>query len=502
MPEELSLIRRSARAPSPTMRDLLAVLFRQRRLVLISFIATFLAVVIYGLVAPSYQAHMKVLVRRGRVDPVVTPAPTQSLQFIREEVSEEELNSEVELLRDQEILHTVVKAAGLVPEKEPWFRVLGDSGPEARVARAAQRLSQRLNAEPVRKTSLIAVAYSSSEPEQAAKVLHCLASAYLERHLLLRRPSGELTFFEQQMKESARALAEAEFRLAAFSDSEGVVSAALERDLALQKLSDANASDSQFQTAIAETGERIRMLESKLQSLPQRRTTQIRTSDNPQLLEKMKTHLLELQLRRTELLTKFQPSYRLVQEVDREIADTQAAITAERLSPVQEQTTEQDPNFDWVKSELVKAQVELSGLRARAGASGALLARSRSVAQRLGTNAIKQEELLRDMKTAEEKYLLYVNKREEARIGDALDERGILNVAIAEQPTVPALPMRSQWSFGWMGLLCAATFSTGIAVAADYLDPAFRTPDEVISYLGAAVLASLPRGTSERGLSS
>ena len=106
------------------------------------------------------------------------------------------------------------------------------------------------------------------------------------------------------------------------------------------------------------------------------------------------------------------------------------------------------------------------------------------------------EELLRNLKTAEEKYLLYVNKREEARIGDALDERGILNVAIAEQPIVPAIPMQSEWSFGLMGLLLAGTASVGLGFAVDCLDPAFRTPDEVAYYLGAPVLASLPRGRS------
>jgi len=87
------------------MRDLLAVLFRQRGLVLISFAGIFLAVVLYGLFAPSYEAQMKVLVRRGRVDPVVTPTPTQSPEFQRHEVTEEELNSEVELLRDEHSAH-------------------------------------------------------------------------------------------------------------------------------------------------------------------------------------------------------------------------------------------------------------------------------------------------------------------------------------------------------------------------------------------------------------
>ena len=55
---------------------------------------------------------MKVLVRRGRVDPLVTPAPTPSPMFQRDEITEEELNSQVELLRDDEILRTVVQAAG------------------------------------------------------------------------------------------------------------------------------------------------------------------------------------------------------------------------------------------------------------------------------------------------------------------------------------------------------------------------------------------------------
>jgi hypothetical protein len=90
---------------------------------------------------------------------------------------------------------------------------------------------------------------------------------------------------------------------------------------------------------------------------------------------------------------------------------------------------------------------------------------------------------------------LYVNKREEARIGDALDEGGILNVMVAEPPTLPALPVRSEMGFSLIGLLLGGTVSASLAFAADSLSSAFRTPDEVALYLGAPVLASLPRGT-------
>ena len=59
-----------------------------------------------------------------------------------------------------------------------------------------------------------------------------------------------------------------------------------------------------------------------------------------------------------------------------------------------------------------------------------------------------RESLLGELKLAEEKYLLYVNKREEARIEDAMDQGGILNVTVAEEPRTPALPAQAVWVFG------------------------------------------------------
>lgn len=80
---------------------------------------------------------------------------------------------------------------------------------------------------------------------------------------------------------------------------------------------------------------------------------------------------------------------------------------------------------------------------------------------------------------------------------DALDQRGIVNVAIAEHPVAPALPVWSVWTVLAIGFMAAGAAGTGAAFAADYADPAFRTPDDVLAYLKMPVLASLPR--SRRG---
>ena len=492
MPEDLR-IALTPPVPSPTMRDLLAVIFRQRRAASITFALTFIAIAIYGWLAPSYQSEMRVMLRRGRVDPAVTPTPSQG-EFERLAVTEEEVNSEAELLQDDEILRTVVQKAGLISEGRSWFWNLAGDNDDRRLARAIRKVGKRLTVEPMHKAALISIRYDSPDPEQAAGVLRNLATAYLERHHQVHRPSGEFDFFDQQVTQSRRGLETVELQLMEFMRDREVVSAAQERDIALQKLSDADAANRQTQVAIAGNLERIRTLQSKLKALPARTMTQIRNSDNPQLMERMKGRLLELQLKRTELLTQFEPTYRLVQEVDQEIAQAQAAISAEEQAPIRDQTSDLDPNHEWANSELLKAQVEEKALAAQGEAGNAVLAHYRDLAHQLGDSAIAQERLLHDLKSAEEKYLLYVNKREEARIGDALDHGGILNVAIAEQPTVPALPKLSGLSFVMIGLVVAGAASVGQAFITDRLTPSFRTPDEIVALLGMPVLASLPRG--------
>jgi uncharacterized protein involved in exopolysaccharide biosynthesis len=492
MPEELRLVPKPIRNPSPTMRDLLAVVFRQRRLALITFLVALTVIVAYRLIAPGYESEMKVLLRRGRVDPVVAPTPSQA-ELIREGVTEEEVNSEAELLQDDEILRTVVQRTGLVSEGNSWFWNMVGDDEEKRLARAVRRIGKRLTVEPIRKTALITVSYESSDPSQAAKVLRSLADAYLERHHQVHRSPGEFSFFDQQVTGSRRSLEAAELQLAEFTRDQGVVSAPQERDMTLQKLSDADANDRQTRVALAENSERIRALQSKLNLLPERATTQMRDSDNPELMQKMKERLLELELQRTDLLIEFEPSYRLVKEVEQKIAQTRASIAAEDRAPIRDQTSDLEPNHAWAKSELVKAEVEARALGAHAAAQGLLLAHYRDAAQQLGDQAIAQDRLVHDLKAAEDRYLLYVDKREEARIGDALDQGGILNVAIAEQPAVPQLPKLSELSFGLIGLALAGTVSVSLAFATDYLSPAFRTPDEVVAFLRAPVLASLPR---------
>ena len=91
----------------------------------------------------------------------------------------------------------------------------------------------------------------------AAKVLQSVANAYLEKHMEVHRPAGQFHFFEQQTGESRLQLEEAKGKLLQFTARHGVVAAAQQRDLALQKLSEVDASYRQTRIDLAETQQRV-----------------------------------------------------------------------------------------------------------------------------------------------------------------------------------------------------------------------------------------------------
>src|SRR5260370_24573090 len=93
------------------------------------------------------------------------------------------------------------------------------------------------------------------------------------------------------------------------------------------------------------------------------------------------------------------------------------------------------------ESELTRAETAADGLRGRIGTGSEQTRQYRAELETLEGIRPGEQELLREIKVAEKNYLLYSKKREEARIGEALDQQKIANVAFSEPPRVPVLPL-------------------------------------------------------------
>jgi len=476
-----------------TLRDLLAIGFRHQRIAALCFFGiTAGAVLATFLTASQYRATTKFLVERERMDPIVSPEANTAV--LPGEVTEEEINSEVGLLRSNDVLRQVVTSCGLDQRKRLRERIFGAIDPARKLDQATEALAKDIQIEPGKKSNLIEVSYTSPDPQVAAHVLRALGEAYIQRHVAVHTPPGQVEFFEQETEHYKQNLSDAEGALKQFSEQQGGVAPQLSRDITLQKLSEFSSSLQQTRAAIAETEERITTLQKQAGTTPERLTTAMRQSDDAQVLQGLKNTLMGLELKRTELLTKYQPTYPLVQEVDKQIADTRESISAEESKPLKEETTDRNPTFMWINEELAKAKAEYSGLQARAAATQAIVANYETKARDLDQKGIIEQNLLRNLKTDEESYLLYVRKREQARMTEALDTTRIVNVAVVEQPVVPSTPSNSPGSTLVLGIAFGFLATVGVVAMKEYMDPSFRTPKEVASELNISVLAAVPGG--------
>ncbi len=507
----------------PAVQDVLRMVDRQRQVALVVFIAIFAFAMVYGLLlSDRYEARMEILVEQGqlrRADPVMTgEANAQPIVNQQSTTSDEILNSEIALLRSQDVLHQVVTKCGLDQTPGLWFRaidglwsvaaqvnmtgalnalatylpMLQRPRQEELTEKAVSRLAGKLEIEVIRLSDVISISYRSANPQQAAAVLHALGDVYLNEHVLAHRPPGELEFFEKQTAQAHDVLAAAEQKLVSFTQHGGVANGETQLQDALRRLSDTKAAQDQVQAEIAGTQYSVSALENQASNIPPRETTVLRSSDNAMLLQQLKSSLLDLQMKRTQLLTQYQPTYPLVVEVDQQIAQAKAALADAEKSQVEEKTTDRDPNYEQVRENLTRSRVDLAGLRARAMSLASEYAADEQQVRWLEQQGMSQQDLLRQDKAAEDNYLLLLHKAQEARISEALDKRRIFNVSIVQTASVPALPVHPAWWYVLYGGLLSVLIAFAAAAGADRMDPTLRTSDEVEGILHTPVLVVLP----------
>jgi uncharacterized protein involved in exopolysaccharide biosynthesis len=180
--------------------------------------------------------------------------------------------------------------------------------------------------------------------------------------------------------------------------------------------------------------------------------------------------------------------------LDGQIASTKAAIAEAERAPVREETTDTNPTYRWIDSELAKARSELAGLEGKSAAVARSVRGYRAQSQMLDRKAMQQQELLRQQKAAQDNYMLYIAKKEEARIADELDRKRIVNVTLAETAAVPQLPVSSTPLRLALAGVLALLLCGGIGFGCYYIDPYFRSAEDVRKLLHVHIVAQIPQG--------
>jgi uncharacterized protein involved in exopolysaccharide biosynthesis len=483
-----------------SVRDMIAPLFRRKRLIIVVFLSVFGFVVLLAAVkGPAFASHMAILVNRERLDPLVSTEATTQMISPGNPVTAEEINSEVELLKSRDLLEQVVLANGLAKPSEGFS--LGkllhpDQSEENRIARAVKGMASQLKIEAKIKTNIIEIAYSSSDPRLSYGVLKSLGDLYAAKHEAVHRPAGSYQFFAKETQKYHDELENAESKLRQFGKQNGVAAPEEQRtNLALQA---ANSVGLQHlaEQSIAADEERIRNDQKQIGVTPPRAPTTQASSAADRRIDDLNASLLAAQTKRSQLAVKYDPSYPLMQEADLEINQIKVALSQAEVTRYVTETTDRDPTFELLREDIVKSQADLAAQRANLNATGHSIHSIQGQMVKLDQLSIEQQDLLRDAKAAENNYLLYLAKREQELTTDALDRTRIANVAIAVPPAIPVLPVFSWPVIILMASGAAVFLSFGTAYLVDYTDSSFHNPAQVIDMMGIPVVISVSKKTA------
>jgi uncharacterized protein involved in exopolysaccharide biosynthesis len=483
-----------------SVRDAASVWFRHKLLITVTFLTIAIGTAVGTFLLPNqYESRIKILVKNTRADVPITPERTTGANGAASdnEVSETLVNSEIELLTSKDLLNQVAAECGLDNQAPSLLQRLGlKEAPQTtagRVEQASERLAKDLTINPVRKANIIEIVYTSSAPQTAVGVLRKLQTLYLEKHLKLHRPPGTYEFFKAQADQYEQQLRDAEKQLSTFQQDMNVVSLAQQKDLTVQKMTETKSKLLETDTFLKEVNERIDLLQQQLRTMQPRVVTQSRSLPNQYSTERLNTMMVELQNRRTQLLTKFRPEDRLVREVDQQIRTTRAALDKATKETATEQATDLNPLRQTFETELARAKVDQAGAQARHNSLAGQVQQYESQLSRWAGNTAEYDDLTRRVKEAESNYQLYEKKQEEARIADELDQNKITNVSVAEAAVQPQLPVRPNRPLNLLlGIVFGALVSIACVVTAELLRENVYTARELETLTGQRVLATIP----------
>jgi hypothetical protein len=289
---------------------ILTALFRHHRLFLYTMTLSFALILSLALVTKKqYRSEMKFLVQNARSTALLSSDRTSS--SIVNGVTEEQLNSELEILQSEDVLSAVADPN--------WNPADVDNRSRQEVRAHVQKvatLSSHLTVDPIAKEDIMSISFMADSPQRANDVLTALSAAYLMRHERLRRPTGASSFFVEQAKLYDDDLKAATQKLVDFQQLHHLANVPEVEDSLQRSILAGEEAFRNIQLKLRESNASIGGAQSILAGVAPRQQTQQRVVPSELLLQQLKTSLVSLNNRRTELLNRYQPTDRLVTEVD------------------------------------------------------------------------------------------------------------------------------------------------------------------------------------------
>lgn len=423
-------------------------------------------------VTETYESSMQLLVKLGRENTEV-PATVEKGGVMSTGIRKEEINTEIQLLTSRQLIEETIDKLGVAafsfdpapPQtllqtlkyyaKRTWRWVRAQGSDALILLNLRKRFNERekaillveraLRVERKKDSDVIVVAVRLPDPVLATTLVDTLVQHYLDKHVEVRSDRNMAEFFKEQLVTLGDRLSQLDVGRRNIRDKHRISAVSEERGLVSQRLQ-------ALYRDIADTERELRLLGAG------EVTGDVADLSSYPNFDTLKRRITELRIKRNELLNRYLDSAEPLMQVEREIAELEHTQRQGLTAMVGEQRR-QAQFLEKRLTELNAGETELDRLE-------------------------------RDRSVANQNYLTYAKRWEDARVVEKMDLMRVSNIAVlspAARPIEPVSP-RKLLILG-ISIPFGLLLGLGLALLLEYVNDKIRGPEDIpdhadVTFLG------------------
>ena len=324
----------------------------------------------------------------------------------------------------------------------------------------------------------------------AAQALNRLVEELKERHLQVFSDQKS-TFLVQQLDEYKKKLEDIEKTIQAFKQKHGLSAPLVEhRGLLLNQRVHLDSNYKSNKNKLQGLAGKITSLDTQMKAILENISMSVVREGGD--LQKAKDDLFALKREERKLLTKYTETSFPVINLRSEIAQLETFILGEQKNErANTMASGQKAMYSSLEAERLAAVSETTTLEESNHVIALQIETLDEEIQKLDDLNKDLIVLQRQRAADEQNYTLYLNKVEEAKVSEEMDQLKMSNISVIQAAETPRKPAGRPRSIKLLlGAIVAGIMSVGLGFVLEYFQGAYTRPDQAAEDLGLPVLAS------------
>jgi uncharacterized protein involved in exopolysaccharide biosynthesis len=458
-------------------RELLSILFKEKRKLIGVFAALSVLVIGYSfLLTPYYEASTRLLVKSGR-EFQTRSDPNQPVVAVPSSTKQEIVNSEIQILTSRDLIEAVINRIGI----DKLY-------PSAGTMDAAIRdFSADFKATPVDQADVIDASYRNRDHDVAVAALGAVVELYQQKHAdMFADPRYK--FLDQQTRQYQEQLDTVVKKETDIRSAKSLFDVDAQRAKLLDDRAATNSILEQLKSQSIDAHRRIDFLTNRLKATPALIPGGVSQAE---VVDQAKARLLDLQVKEQQLKERYVGDVKPLQDADAEIAKLKDFVS--RNDPMnRKEWSQRNAAYDDMVVALNRALADASPLDEQIELRQQEAQQIDTRLRDLEAGAAAIGDLERERRVLEELVHTYRTRYEEARMNEDLDRDRVVSISVVQRPDAPLKPAGPHHlPFALAGILVGLVGASGMLLYLLVFRETLITVESVERIVGLPVVASI-----------